>query len=144
MAVPQLRIVRLKMKYKKNTYFILWIEAIGFISIITLSWLDEMIGLPRLLFGAPPPVNWHEAVIETVIVLLAWLSVHTLTKRLLERLHYLEEFLRVCAWCRKIAHDDEWLPIEEYFSREFATKTSHGLCPDCAKKMAESINPEEA
>jgi len=128
------------MKSKKHTDLILWVEAIGFTTIITLSWLNEMIGLPGLLFGTTSSENWHEAAIETAIALLVWLGVHIMTKRLLQRLHYLEEFLRVCAWCHKINHNDEWMPIEEYFNRKFATKTSHGMCPDCARKMTDDLD----
>jgi hypothetical protein len=125
------------MKRKLNTNLILSIEAVGFLSIITLSWLDELAGLPQLFFGSASTVNWHEALMETAVALLAWFVVHLLTKRLLKRLHYLEEYLRVCAWCRKIGSDEEWLPLEEYFDRHFATKTSHGMCPDCTKKFME-------
>jgi hypothetical protein len=123
------------MKNRKSADTILWIEAMGFLAIITLSWLDELVNLPRRLFGAPLPVNWPEAVIETTVVLLAWLVVHRVTTRLLKRLHYLEEFFRVCAWCRKIDAEGEWVPLEEYFSRTFATKTSHGMCPECARQL---------
>ena len=79
-------------------------------------------------------MNWREAAIETLLVVVVWVAVHVVTKRLLARLHYLEGFLRVCAWCRKISHDDDWLPVEDYFAKGFEIKTSHGICPVCAKK----------
>jgi hypothetical protein len=47
----------------------------------------------------------------------------------------LEGFLRVCAWCRKIGHEDEWLPLEEYFDRHLDTKTTHAICPGCANDL---------
>ena len=122
------------MKPKLNTNVILAIEAVGFISIITLSWLNEIFGLPQFFFGSTSHVHWHEAMMETAVAVIAWAVVHMSTKRVLKRLHYLEEYLRVCAWCRKIGSDDEWLPMEEYFDRHFDTKTSHGMCPDCMKK----------
>ena len=49
-----------------------------------------------------------------------------LTRRLVLRLHYLEEFLRVCSWCRKLSAGTEWIPVEEFFEQ-----TSHGMCPAC-------------
>jgi len=53
---------------------------------------------------------------------------------MLKRLHQLEEFLLVCSWCRKVGHEGKWLTMEEYFGSKFATETSHGICPECAKK----------
>lgn len=132
------------MKNKTTPDWILSIEAIGFISIITLSWLDELFGLPQLFFGSVSQINWHEALMETTVALTAWVVVHLVTKRLLKRLHYLEEYLRVCAWCRKIGSDEEWLPLEEYFDRHFATKTSHGMCPECVKKHFTDVHAKSA
>jgi hypothetical protein len=69
--------------------------------------------------------------------------VHLLTRRLLKRLHYLVEFLRVCSWCRKVCYHDEWLEMEKYFSSKFATKTSHGMCPECLQKKKDELAPKE-
>jgi hypothetical protein len=118
---------------------ILWYENLGFLAIIVLSWLDELAGLPRLVFGGDTRVNWRESAMETILVVIVWGLVHFATKKLLDRLHYLEGFQRICSWCKKVAYHDEWLPIEEYFERGFSVRTSHGICPACAKKMDESI-----
>lgn len=72
--------------------------------------------------------------------MLVWASVHLATRRLLKRLHHLEEFLRICGWCRKVCHDGEWLEMEKYFRSKFATKTSHGMCPECLKKKKEELS----
>jgi hypothetical protein len=118
---------------------IYWIEAIGFSMIIALAWANESIGLPGIIWGGPEAPNWHEAVLETCITSLVWLAVHIVTRKLMTRLRYLEEFLRVCAWCRKIGFKSEWIPMEEYFDRHLATKTSHGICPECARKLSNGI-----
>ena len=109
-------------------------EAIGFSVIITLSWLTEFLHLPHLLFDEAAAVNWHRALLRTVVVLGVWVWVHIGTKRLLKRLHHLEEFLLICSWCRKVGHEGEWLTMEEYFGSKFSTETSHGICEECAKK----------
>jgi hypothetical protein len=105
--------------------------------LIALSWLTEAVHIPHLIFGEEFTPNWHRAILRTVVVLLIWIWVHLMTKRLLKRLHYLEEFLRICGWCRKVCQDDEWLEMENYFNSKFATKTSHGMCPDCLKKKVQ-------
>ena len=75
-------------------------------------------------------------------ILAIWLWVHLTTKRLLKRLHYLEEFMHVCSWCRKVGHEGQWLTTEEYFGSKFATQTSHGICEECARKTRIPPIPE--
>lgn len=50
------------------------------------------------------------------------------------RITYLEGFLRVCSFCKKIHAGDQWIPIEEYISDHSAALFSHGLCPQCMKR----------
>lgn len=119
---------------RKKWTSILWVEAIGFSGLIALSWLTEAVRLPHLIYGEPFVPNWHRALFRTVVIVLVWAWVQTATRRLLKRLHYLEEFLRVCGWCRKVCHQGEWLTMEKYFDSKFATQTSHGMCPECVKK----------
>jgi hypothetical protein len=114
---------------------ILLYENLGFLAIIILSWANELLDLPRIILGGVTRINWREAAMETILVSIVWISVHAVTKKLLARLHYLESFLRVCAWCRKIGQDDDWLPLEQYFSKGFDITTSHGICPACKEKV---------
>lgn len=127
------------MKKGKGRNPILWVEAVGFSLLIALSWLTEALRIPHYLFGEPFAPDWHRAVLRTVVILLIWTWVHFLTRRLLTRLHYLEEFLRICSWCRRVCHEEEWLELEKYFNSKFATRTSHGMCPDCLKRKVEEL-----
>ncbi len=122
------------MKSQRPQSRILWYQTLGFLVIITLSWLDELISLPRLLFGgAPTAPDWHEAALESAVALAVWLSVFLITRKLLTRLYYVERFIRVCASCRRIGDGDEWMPMEDYFAKGFDQRTSHPICLDCAK-----------
>jgi hypothetical protein len=125
------------MKRKENS--ILWIEATGFSLLIGLTCMTELARIPHFIFGEPFTPNWRRAALRTVVIILVWIWVHVATKRLLDRLHYLEKFLRICGWCRRVCHDGEWLEVEKYFSSRFATTTSHGICPDCLKKSVKEI-----
>jgi len=122
---------------KSNT--ILWIEAFGFSILIAFSWLTEVARIPHFLFDEPFTPNWHRALLRTIVIALIWTWVHRVTRRLLKRLHHLEEFLRICSWCRKVCHDGNWLTLEEYFNSRFATQTSHGMCPECLKKGVQEL-----
>jgi hypothetical protein len=121
------------MKSRKE-HSILWIEGIGFSVLIALSWLTETARIPHYFFGEPFAANWHRAVLRTVVILLIWTWVHVATKRLLKRLHHLEEFLRICGWCRKVCHNGAWINLEQYFNSKFATSMTHGMCPECLEK----------
>lgn len=110
---------------------ILAVEIVGFLAMIGLSWANELFGLPSLIFGGGHRVNWPESLLETLIIALVAIPMLVLTRRLVLRLHYLEEFMRVCAWCRKLSVGNEWIPLEEFFERKFDTPTSHAMCPTC-------------
>ena len=110
-------------------------QAIGFSILIALMWTVEAARLPHYFFGEPAEFIWARVLSRTAVVLVIWLPVHLTTKRLLRRLHELEEFLQICSWCRKVGHQGEWLSVEEYFDSKFDTGTSHGICPDCAAKQ---------
>lgn len=126
-------------KTQKRCSSILWNEAFGFSLLIVMSWMTEILRIPHYLFGEAFVPNWHRAALRTLVLMLIWGWVHLSTKRLLKRLHYLEEFLRICSWCRRVCHDGEWMTMEEYFASHFATRTSHGICPECMEKGIDSF-----
>ena len=124
---------------KGQTPPILAIEATAFSLIIVMSWLTEILRLPHLLYGEQFTPNWNRAILRSIVMFFIWLWVHLATKRVLKRLHYLEEFLRVCSWCRKVSYGSEWIEMETYLKSKFATKTSHGMCADCLRKKKSEI-----
>ena len=121
---------------------ILWYEGFGFAMIILLTWADDLLNLPYHLFGGSSQSHWRSSLLQTEVVLLVWFVVHRLTRRVLARLHYLERMLRMCAWCRKLNDGAEWVPMEQFFSTKFDTRTSHGMCPACAEAMRAELRPE--
>lgn len=119
---------------------ILWIEASGFSILILLSWITEAVRIPHFVFGESFVPNWNRAELRTVVIFLVWLAVYRATRRLLERLHYLEDFLRMCGWCRKVHCDGQWVPFEHFLKSQFATSTTHGMCPDCHANGVRQLN----
>jgi hypothetical protein len=48
----------------------------------------------------------------------------------------LETLLPLCSNCKRYRTDDnEWMPIEKYLMENGAPQLTHGICPDCAKKL---------
>jgi hypothetical protein len=100
-----------------------------FAFLILLSWLNELISLPHLMFQSDEHSNLHEAShgddpIDYGVVHQSHPEPPLLFGGVLESL----------CWCRRIGHDDEWIPLEN-LDKQFAAKTSHGTCPDCQKKL---------
>lgn len=113
-------------------------EALLFVLVILVLWLDEFLDLPHLLLGAAQtPYRPQEYIIETASVLLVAVIVITSTLLLLRRARRLEKFLRICAWCKKVRVDDRWVSFEEYMLKEHDLRSSHGICEDCAAKSEE-------
>jgi len=135
--------VKVSKQPKGKSDSILWVEAAAFSLIILLSWLTEALRIPHVLYGEQFNPNYHRAILRTIVILLIWSWVHLVTRRLLKRLHYLEEFLRVCGWCRRVCHETEWLQMERFLNSKFETKTTHGMCPDCLKKKVAEISVQE-
>ncbi|MDA8083600.1 MAG: response regulator [Nitrospiraceae bacterium] len=54
----------------------------------------------------------------------------------LEKVKLLSGFLPICASCKKIRDDKGyWQRIEAYISEHSEAEFSHGICPDCARKI---------
>ena len=121
-------------KKRVDTKIIVY-EIIGFCMIILLLWADELVDIPHLVFMAPAtPINWVECILETIYVLLLGFPVILITWRDLNKIKYLEGFLPVCSFCKKIRVGDDWIPIETYISEHSEAVLSHGFCPECAIK----------
>ncbi len=114
---------------------ILLYQNVGFLTIIIVSWLDELIGLPTLIMGTEHAHIWSEAVLETIVVILIWIPVHMMTKAVLKRVFYLERLVKMCAWCRRIEFNGNWYTQEEFYKHGFKTMVTHGICQDCLDKQ---------
>lgn len=111
-------------------------ETIGIMAIILLLWLNELIDLPHLIFGSgTTPVNWHESLMETIVVLILGAALLMFTRHSINRIKYLEGFLSMCASCKRIRVNDTWIPLEEFLSTHSNTVLSHGLCPHCLQRF---------
>jgi hypothetical protein len=124
------------MNHHKSQSTILWIQTAGGLGIIALSWLNQWMQLPAILFcGTRQQPNWRECAMETLVVAVMWAVTQPITRRLVRRLRYLEELMRVCAWCRKIHLEGRWMRLEEDLAQGLDLRTSHGMCPSCAEEQ---------
>jgi hypothetical protein len=121
------------------------LELLGFSLVIGVIWADELLDLPHHVFGAPAtPLRIAEALFESITVGLLGLTVITMTLRIARRVVYLESFVVLCAWCRRVREEGHWTRLADYLEARRA-RTSHGLCPDCANRLeAEDRDPNSS
>ena len=116
-------------------------QNFGFLAIIVLCYLDELLKLPSLIFSNHPfEFMYRRSTLEMLLFLAVWFVVSGSTHRLLKRVRQLEGFMRVCAWCRRIDYKGEWMRLEDFMEQGFDTPTTHGICPECLHRQKEAID----
>jgi len=111
-------------------------QNLGFLVILLICYLDDLLKLPALVFsGHPFAFLFRRTTLEFLLVLAVWFLVSNSTRRILEHVQYLEKFMRVCAWCRRIHFQGEWMPLEKFMRQGFDTPTTHGICTECLQKQ---------
>ena len=128
---------------KKNSQLtrIVLYQNLGFLGIMVLGFLDDLLqaAVADLFRASLRHSCPRRTTLEMLLVLVVWFLVSTSTRRILERVHYLEKFMRVCAWCRRINYQGEWMRLEEFMRQGFDTPTTHGICTECFSKQRESL-----
>ena len=67
-------------------------------------------------------------------------------QELRKHLKFYEDFLPICAVCKKIRDDKgnelghgDWLSVEDYLQKEAGVRVSHSYCPDCYGKAMQEV-----
>lgn len=119
---------------QSHTYekVILAIEVVGFSTLLVVQSWDEYLDLPFRFLGAlKTPLRPQEFWFEAFAVLLVAIAVISTTLWVFRRLRVLESFVHVCAWCRKVNVNEEWVSFEQYLKREHDVLSTHDICPSC-------------
>jgi hypothetical protein len=59
----------------------------------------------------------------------------------ISKIKQLSGLLPICASCKKIRDDKGyWNQIESYIRKHSEAEFSHGICPECAKKLYPDLN----
>jgi len=116
-------------------------QAVGFLSIIALSWFVEWTELRKWVLGNHPYISdFRESTLEMLLVLGVWFVVASSTRRVLNHMRNLQGFMRVCSWCHHIEYKGDWVAMEEFLKRGFDTPTTHGICPACLARQKAAID----
>lgn len=109
---------------------------VGFIILLALLWADEIFDMPYRFLGAPAtPFNYYEAFLESAIVLCVMISFVYISFRLERHIKYIEGLTVICANCKKVKDQNEWVPIESWLRKKTDVLFSHGVCRECFRKL---------
>jgi len=114
--------------------------SVGFLIIVVLTWSDAIFDLAHVILGLPHrEMDINRTALTTAVIVLLWMFSAYKVYLVVSRLSYLENFLHVCAWCRKIEYQDQWLSLEAHFKQKTGGNVSHGICPDCFEKLKQPM-----
>jgi hypothetical protein len=107
---------------------------------------NEIIDVPHYIFN-DAPTSYSQRLGEIAIELSIFFTVMViqivLFKKLYKRIRVLEGFIPICANCKKIRNpEDRWEQMEKYITQHSLAQFSHGICPDCARRLyPQAYNP---
>lgn len=109
---------------------------VGFVLIWVLIWVDELVDMYFLGLGINArALHLIETGVETALIAGLAVLMTAYLRSFVRRITYLEGLLPVCASCKNIRVGDTWIPIETYISERSDALFSHGLCPECVKRL---------
>jgi hypothetical protein len=115
----------------------LLLEGAGFLLIVAIIWMDELLDLPHLLLGVvATPLRLGEAWLESALTVVVGTVIVSITYRAFRRIEYLESLVVMCAWCRRVRAGQGWLTVEQFLERQHHAQTTHGICEGCAASIA--------
>ena len=87
-------------------------------------------GNPVHVSGATTDITEHRQIAEERERLVQEL------RRAVDEVKTLSGIVPICSGCKKIRDDKGfWEQVEAYVSRHTAARFSHGICPDCMKRL---------
>ena len=116
---------------------IITLAVAGFLGLIVVFALDEW-DLPARSYGAVlNPIRPYAFSIKVVAVLCLFITVLGVLREAILRIQSLSTMMTMCAWCRRVSVEGEWLSIDQFLQQRKNTTSSIGLCPDCYGKKAD-------
>lgn len=113
---------------------------------------QETLGAVEIAYFELMPESFRGAFLEEEIYLLE--AIASLVGQILQRKTLVDEkirlykelqqkyekilsgFIPICASCKNIRDEDgTWQPVETYVQKRTEAKFSHGICPECMKKL---------
>ena len=125
---------------KSKTLLVLTIIQLTILLLfLALTVCNEVIDIPHYVFGDKSTSysqRLGEIGIEIFIFVMVMIVQILLFRKLYQQIRILEGFIPICANCKKIRNtENQWEQMEIYITQNSLAKFSHGVCPDCARKL---------
>ncbi|RKX31357.1 MAG: hypothetical protein DRP22_03850 [Verrucomicrobia bacterium] len=119
-------------------YIAFWQAAIFFM-LICLVWVNEMLDLPNLIYGCPPhpadPIG--ASILTAAIIVVGFINI---AYSYVQHRRILAGMFKVCSYCGKVEVDPEqWEKMDLFVAGRTNAQFTHGVCPECYRKMVEKI-----
>jgi len=106
------------------------VVALAAVVLVIVCHGTQLSGAPH----GPNAVAIHLGIDVALFLLsvLGLLYVHDLSVReTAAELRRLRQLLSMCAWCRDIRHNGQWISVEDYIEQQQGQQLTHGMCPTC-------------
>lgn len=85
------------------------------------------------------PVNPAELLARVHTHLELGNTIHELRKAL-DEVKRLSGLLRICAYCKSIEHESEWVQLEDYLATNSDARLTHCVCPSCMEQQLQEVS----
>ena len=120
---------------------VITLAVAGFLGLIAIFALDDYWDLPARSFGSfMKPIRPYEFSIKVVAALALFILVLGVLRQAIHRIYRLSHLLTMCAWCRRVSLNGEWISVDQFLKQRSNTTSSVGLCPDCYSKTSTRNN----
>lgn len=130
----------------KTLHTIVFSQCLVLALFLAMTIANEILDLPGLLLGDMPTTfsqRMGEVAIEGIIIVIIVTIELLLMFKLYRRIKILEGFLPICASCKKIRQNGDWVRIETYIQNHSATQFTHSICPECMEKLYPDYLPQK-
>jgi GAF domain-containing protein len=81
-----------------------------------------------------------EALARQVVALLEFRRISNHLAAALDQVKTLQALLPICSWCKRVRDDEGyWNRVETYFHDHIGADFTHGICPECLKKVRRNL-----
>ena len=108
------------------------LQALGFLLVGSVIWLDEFLDLPQYLFHAQPtPFRPEESALETALLAIVAVASLSVTTALFRRWAQAQTFATFCISCQRIRNGEEWTTLSDILQTDQGDAIAYALCPRC-------------
>lgn len=117
-------------------------QGMGFVLLICMIWAIRVFDVTGYFFAPPEDQRpWYELSLMTLLIIVMGFVV--IANTYAQQRRVLKKIIKVCSYCNKAKiEDSDWTPLENYISENSLSDFSHGICPDCYRKLIEEIEEQ--